>query len=61
MAASFLVSTLVVAIAEIGDKTQLLSLLLAARFRKPLPIIMGILFATLANHAALTPSDFLVA
>jgi len=50
MAASFVVSTLVVAIAEMGDKTQLLSLLLAARFRRPLPIIAGILFATLANH-----------
>lgn len=50
MTAPFLVSTLVVAIAEIGDKTQLLSLLLAARFRKPLPITAGILFATLANH-----------
>ncbi|HSN42131.1 MAG TPA: TMEM165/GDT1 family protein [Burkholderiales bacterium] len=51
MAASFLVSTLVVAIAEIGDKTQLLSLVLAARYRKPLPIVLGILVATLANHA----------
>jgi len=48
---AFLVSTLVVAIAEIGDKTQLLSLLLAARFRNPLPIIVGIFFATVANHA----------
>jgi len=48
---AFLVSTLVVAIAEIGDKTQLLSLLLAARFRKPIPIIAGIAVATLANHA----------
>lgn len=47
---SFLVSTGVVAIAEIGDKTQLLALLLAARFRKPAPIILGILAATLANH-----------
>ncbi len=47
---SFLVSTGVVAIAEIGDKTQLLALLLAARFRKPVPIILGILAATLANH-----------
>jgi len=45
------VSTLVVAIAEIGDKTQLLSLLLAARFRRPVPIVLGILCATLANHA----------
>jgi len=51
MTTAFLVSTLVVAIAEIGDKTQLLSLVLAARFRKPLPIIAGIFFATLANHA----------
>ena len=48
---SFLVSTGVVAVAEIGDKTQLLALLLAARFRKPLPIMLGILVATLANHA----------
>ncbi|MEN3976955.1 TMEM165/GDT1 family protein [Emcibacter sp. SYSU 3D8] len=48
---SFLVSTGVVAIAEIGDKTQLLALLLAARFRKPGPIILAILVATLANHA----------
>jgi Ca2+/H+ antiporter, TMEM165/GDT1 family len=46
-----LVSTGVVALAEIGDKTQLLALLLAARFRKPVPIILGILVATLANHA----------
>jgi putative Ca2+/H+ antiporter (TMEM165/GDT1 family) len=45
------VSTGLVAIAEIGDKTQLLALLLAARFRKPLPIALGILAATLANHA----------
>jgi putative Ca2+/H+ antiporter (TMEM165/GDT1 family) len=48
---AFLVSTGVVALAEIGDKTQLLALVLAARFRKPLPIILGILLATLANHA----------
>jgi len=48
---AFLVSTGVVALSEIGDKTQLLALLLAARFRKPLPIILGILVATLANHA----------
>jgi putative Ca2+/H+ antiporter (TMEM165/GDT1 family) len=43
---SFLVSTGVVALAEIGDKTQLLSLILAARYRKPVPIILGILLAT---------------
>ena len=48
---SFLVSTGLVAIAEMGDKTQLLAMLLAARFRKPLPIIGGIFAATIANHA----------
>lgn len=48
---AFLTSTMVVALAEIGDKTQLLSLLLAARYHKPLPIIFGIFVATLANHA----------
>src|SRR4051812_36275884 len=49
---AFLVSTGLVALAEIGDKTQILALMLAARFRRPLPIIFGILIATLANHAA---------
>lgn len=48
---AFLVSTGVVALGEVGDKTQLLALLLAARFRRPRPIILGILVATLANHA----------
>jgi Ca2+/H+ antiporter, TMEM165/GDT1 family len=48
---AFLVSTGVVALAEIGDKTQLLAIVLAARFRKPVPIILGILVATLLNHA----------
>jgi Ca2+/H+ antiporter, TMEM165/GDT1 family len=48
---ALIVSTGVVALAEIGDKTQLLALLLAARFRRPLPIIAGILVATLLNHA----------
>ena len=48
---AFLISTGIVALAEIGDKTQLLALILAARFRKPLPIVLGILVATLANHA----------
>ncbi|MDR2194974.1 MAG: TMEM165/GDT1 family protein [Gallionellaceae bacterium] len=47
---SLLVSTGVVALAEIGDKTQLLAFLLAARFKKPVPIILGILVATLLNH-----------
>lgn len=48
---AFLVSTGIVALAEMGDKTQLLSLVLAARFRKPWPIVLGILAATLFNHA----------
>jgi putative Ca2+/H+ antiporter (TMEM165/GDT1 family) len=48
---SFLVSASVVALAEVGDKTQLLSLVLAARYRNPIPIILGVLAATLANHA----------
>lgn len=48
---AFLISTGAVALAEIGDKTQLLSLVLAARYRKPLPITLGVLAATLANHA----------
>ena len=48
---AFLVSSGIVALAEMGDKTQLLALVLAARFRKPLPIILGILVATLLNHA----------
>jgi putative Ca2+/H+ antiporter (TMEM165/GDT1 family) len=48
---TFLVSAAVVALGEIGDKTQLLALVLAARFRKPWPIIAGILVSTLANHA----------
>jgi putative Ca2+/H+ antiporter (TMEM165/GDT1 family) len=48
---AFLVSTGVVALAEIGDKTQLLALVLAARYRKPVPIVLGILVATLLNHA----------
>ncbi|HLZ96755.1 MAG TPA: TMEM165/GDT1 family protein [Steroidobacteraceae bacterium] len=49
---AFLVSLSTIAVAEVGDRTQLLSLVLAARYRKPLPIIAGILCATLANHAA---------
>jgi putative Ca2+/H+ antiporter (TMEM165/GDT1 family) len=48
---ALLVSTGVVALAEIGDKTQLLALVLAARYRKPVPIILGIFVATLLNHA----------
>jgi putative Ca2+/H+ antiporter (TMEM165/GDT1 family) len=48
---ALLISTGIVALAEIGDKTQLLAFILAAKFRKPLPITLGILVATIANHA----------
>ena len=48
---AFLVSTGIVALGEMGDKTQLLALLLAAKFRRPVPIILGVLVATLINHA----------
>jgi putative Ca2+/H+ antiporter (TMEM165/GDT1 family) len=48
---AFLISTMVVGLAEIGDKTQILSMILAARFHRPIPIILGIQFATIANHA----------
>jgi putative Ca2+/H+ antiporter (TMEM165/GDT1 family) len=47
---ALLTSTVMVAAAEMGDKTQLLSIVLAARFRRPWPILLGILLATLANH-----------
>ncbi len=49
---AFLVSTGVVALGEMGDKTQLLAIVLAAAFRRPLPIILGIFVATVVNHAA---------
>ncbi len=48
---AFLVSTGIVALAEMGDKTQLLALLIAARFRKPWPVVLGIFVSTIANHA----------
>ncbi len=50
MLEAFAVSTAVVALGEIGDKTQLLALMLAARYKRPMPIIWGILVATLVNH-----------
>lgn len=66
---AFLFSTGFVALAEIGDKTQLLALLLAARFKRPTPIIAGIFVATVLNHAlagslgswltALVPADIM--
>ena len=58
---SLFISAGVVAIAEIGDKTQLLAIVLAARFRKPVPIILGILAATVLNHAAAASLGYLVA
>jgi putative Ca2+/H+ antiporter (TMEM165/GDT1 family) len=61
MLEAFGVSTGLVALAEIGDKTQLLAIVLAARFRNPLPIILGILCATLLNHAAAAALGFLIA
>jgi putative Ca2+/H+ antiporter (TMEM165/GDT1 family) len=54
------ISALVVAIAEIGDKTQLLAIVLAAKFRRPVPIILGIFAATLLNHAAAAALGYLV-
>ena len=53
-------SALIVAIAEIGDKTQLLAIILATKFRQPLPIVAGILAATLLNHAAASALGYLV-
>ncbi|MSP75910.1 MAG: TMEM165/GDT1 family protein [Rhodospirillaceae bacterium] len=58
---TILTSIAVVAIAEIGDKTQLLAIVLAARFRKPLPIVLGIFTATLLNHAVAATFGYLVA
>jgi Ca2+/H+ antiporter, TMEM165/GDT1 family len=58
---AFLISTGIVALAEIGDKTQLLAFLLAARFRRPLPIVLGIFVATIANHAFAAAAGTLVA
>lgn len=61
MLEAFFISTGLVAIAEIGDKTQLLAIILAARFRRPVPIILGILAATLANHGLAATLGFVVA
>jgi Ca2+/H+ antiporter, TMEM165/GDT1 family len=58
---AFLVSAGLVAVAEIGDKTQLLAMVLAARFRRPVPIILGILVATLLNHGLAATLGFVVA
>ena len=58
---AFFTSTLLVALAEVGDKTQLLSFVLAARLKKPVPILWGILAATLLNHALATWAGILMA
>src|SRR5690606_21847764 len=58
---ALLVSVAAVAVAEIGDKTQLLSLILAAKYRRPWPICLGILVATLLNHAIAGAAGALVA
>jgi len=55
------ISAGIVALAEIGDKTQLLAIVLAAKFRKPLPIILGIFCATILNHAAAAAIGYFVA
>ncbi len=57
---AFWISTGVVAIAEIGDKTQLLAIVLAAKYRRPIPIILGILAATLLNHGAAASLGYLI-
>ena len=58
---TLLISAGLVAVAEIGDKTQLLAIVLAAKFRKPVPIILGILVATLLNHGLAATLGFVVA
>jgi len=58
---TLLISTGLVALAEIGDKTQLLALILAAKYRRPAPIILGILVATLLNHAVAATMGYLAA
>jgi putative Ca2+/H+ antiporter (TMEM165/GDT1 family) len=61
MLETFSVSAGLVALAEIGDKTQLLAIVLAARFRQPVPILLGILVATALNHAAAAAFGYLIA
>jgi Ca2+/H+ antiporter, TMEM165/GDT1 family len=58
---AFGTSALVVALAEMGDKTQLLAIILAAKYRRPVPIVLGILAATLANHALAASAGFIIA
>jgi putative Ca2+/H+ antiporter (TMEM165/GDT1 family) len=55
---TYIVSTLLVALAEMGDRTQLLAIMLASRYRKPVPILLGVFVATLANHALAALAGF---
>ncbi len=57
----YLVSTMLVALAEMGDRTQLLAIMLASRYRRPAPLLLGILFATLANHGLASLAGFYLA
>jgi putative Ca2+/H+ antiporter (TMEM165/GDT1 family) len=61
MLETYVVSALLVALAEMGDRTQLLAIMLASRYRKPLPILAGILVATVANHALAAVVGFYLA
>jgi Ca2+/H+ antiporter, TMEM165/GDT1 family len=61
MITTYWISTLLVALAEMGDRTQLLAIMLASRYRKPVPILLGILVATLANHSLAALLGFYVA
>src|SRR5271155_1320441 len=57
----YLVSTLLVTLAEMGDRTQLLSIMLASRYRRPIPILAGVLVATVANHSLAALAGFYLA
>src|SRR5215831_9783345 len=57
---TYVVSTLLVALAEMGDRTQLLAIMLASRFRRPVPILLGIFAATIANHTLAALAGFYV-
>lgn len=61
MFTTYWISTLLVALAEMGDRTQLLAIMLASRYRKPVPILLGIFVATLANHSLAALFGFYVA
>lgn len=58
---TYLISTLLVALAEMGDRTQLLAIMLASRYRRPLPILLGIFVATIASHALAALAGFYLA